>query len=79
MNTIVQPVSNVSIIVICSPLGQNTHFGISGVQITRILDNIVLFRGYPTTIKTAQVPEFTFRPLHQWAYEHGVELSLTAR
>ncbi len=27
-------------------------FGISGVQVTRILDNIALFRRYPATIRT---------------------------
>lgn len=26
--------------------------GISGVQVTRILDSIALFRGYPATIRT---------------------------
>ncbi|MDD8982665.1 transposase family protein, partial [Escherichia coli] len=30
-------------------------FGISGVQVTRILDSIALFRGYPATIRTDQV------------------------
>ena len=38
-------------------------FGISGVQVTRILDSIALFRGYPATIKTEQGPEFTCRAL----------------
>ena len=51
-------------------------FGISGVQVTRILDSIALFRGYPTTIRTDQGPEFTCRALDQWAFEHGVELRL---
>lgn len=51
-------------------------FGISGVQVTRILDSIALFRGYPTTIRTDQNPEFTCRALDQWAFEHGVELRL---
>ena len=51
-------------------------FGISGVQVTRILDSIALFRGYPTTIRTDQDPEFTCRALNQWAFEHGVELRL---
>lgn len=51
-------------------------FGISGVQVTRILDSIALFRGYPATIRTDQVPEFTCRALDQWAFEHGVELRL---
>ena len=33
-------------------------FGISGVQVMRILDCIALFRGYPATIRTDQGPEF---------------------
>jgi len=51
-------------------------FGISGVKVTRILDSIALFRGYPATIRTDQGPEFTYRELDQWAFEHGVELRL---
>ncbi len=51
-------------------------FGISGVQVTRILDSIALFRGYPATIRTDRGPEFTCRALDQWAFEHGVELRL---
>lgn len=53
-----------------------TAFGITGVQVTRILDNIALLRGYPATIRTDQGPEFTCRALDQWAFEHGVELRL---
>jgi putative transposase len=51
-------------------------FGISGVQVTRILDSIALFRGYPATIRTDQGPEFTCRAPDQWAFEHCVELWL---
>lgn len=51
-----------------------TAFGVTGVQVTRILDSIELFRSYPETIRTEQVPEFTCRALDQWAFEHGVEL-----
>lgn len=36
-------------------------FGISGVQATRILNSIALFRGYPATTRTDQGPEFTSR------------------
>jgi putative transposase len=36
-------------------------FGISGLQVTRILDSIALFRGYPATIMTDQGPEFACR------------------
>lgn len=51
-------------------------FGISGVQVTRILNSIELFRGYPATIRTVQGPEFTCLALDQWTFEHGVELRL---
>lgn len=51
-------------------------FGISGVQVTLILDSIALFRGYLTTIRTDQGPEFTCHALEQWAFEYGVELRL---
>lgn len=51
-------------------------FGITGVQVTRILDSIALSQSYPATIRTDQGPEFTCRALEQWAFEHGVELRL---
>ncbi|OSZ17415.1 transposase [Klebsiella quasipneumoniae] len=51
-------------------------FGISGVQVTHILDSIALFRGYPATIRTDQGPEFTCSELEQWDFEHSVELRL---
>ncbi len=51
-------------------------FGISGAQVTRILDSIALFRGCPATIITVQGSEFTCRALDQWAFKHGVELRL---
>lgn len=53
-----------------------TAFGIAGVQVTRILYRIALFRGYPATIRTDQGPEFTCRTLDHWAFEHSVELRL---
>jgi len=40
-------------------------FGISGVQVTRILDSISLFSDYPAAIRTDQGPEFTCRALDQ--------------
>ncbi len=45
-------------------------FGITGAQVSRILDSVALFRGYPATIRTDQGPEFTCRALDQWAFEH---------
>ncbi len=57
-------------------LAVTVAFGISGVQVMRILDSIALFRGYPATIRTDQGPEFTCRALDQWAFEHCVQLRL---
>lgn len=51
-------------------------FGISGVQVSRILDSITLLRGYPAKIRTVQGPEFTCLARDQWVFEHGVELRL---
>lgn len=53
-----------------------TAFGISGALVTRILNSIALFRGYPATIRTDQVLESTCRGLDRWAFEHGGELHL---
>lgn len=49
---------------------------IGGSYVTRILDRIATFRGYPAAIRTDQGPEFTGRALDQWAYRHGVQLKL---
>ena len=49
---------------------------ISGDYVTRILDRIAQFRGYPSAIRTDQGPEFTGKALDQWAYRNDVELKL---
>ncbi len=51
-------------------------FGISGVQVTRILDSIALFRGYPATIRTDQGRSSLAVHWINGAFEHGVELRL---
>ena len=59
------------------PTTVTVAFRISGVQVTRILDNIALFRGYPATIKNRSGPGvYLPRTRDQWAFEHGVELRL---
>ncbi|CRH31724.1 Uncharacterized protein {ECO:0000313/EMBL:ERM13514.1} [Pantoea ananatis] len=50
--------------------------GISGMQVTRILDSIVLFHGYPVTLRPDSAPAFTWRALNQWTFAHGVKLRL---
>jgi len=51
-------------------------FGISGHYVTRILDQVARFLGYPKAVRTDQGPKFTGRALDQWAYQHGVQLKL---
>ncbi len=61
------------------------------MQVTRILDSIVLFHGYPVTLRPDQTrpdqtrpdqtrpdsaPAFTWRALNQWTFAHGVKLRL---
>ena len=50
---------------------------IKGQAVAEILDAACRFRGYPTTIRTDQGPEFTGRALDQWAHANGVTLQLT--
>jgi putative transposase len=49
---------------------------ICGVHVTRLLDAIAQFRGYPTAIRTDQGPEFTGKALDRWAHARGVILKL---
>lgn len=49
---------------------------ISGIYVSRVLDQAAQFRGYPHAIRTDQGPEFTCKALDQWAYQHGVQLKL---
>jgi len=51
-------------------------FGISGLYVTRVLDQAARFRGLPAAIRTDQGPEFTGKALDQWATERGVKLKL---
>lgn len=49
---------------------------IPGQYVTRVLDRVACFRGYPEAIRTDQGPEFTGKALDQWAYQNGVRLKL---
>ena len=47
-------------------------YGIGGQYVTRVLDQVGQFRGYPKAIRTDQGPEFTSRAFMAWAHERGV-------
>lgn len=49
-----------------------TDFGISGQAVTRILDQVATFRGYPSVVRTDNGPEFTSRVFMAWAQSHGI-------
>ena len=49
-----------------------TDFGISGLYVTRLLDQAAIFRGYPRAVRTDNGPEFTSRAFMAWAQSHGI-------
>jgi putative transposase len=46
--------------------------GIGGEYVTRLLDHVAQFRGYPVAIRTDQGPEFTSRAFMAWTVARGV-------
>lgn len=52
------------------------EYGISGFRVTRALDEMARFRGYPQAIRTDQGPEFTGKALDQWACQRDIKLKL---
>jgi len=47
--------------------------GISGLYVTRILEQAAVFRGFPQAIRTDGGPEFTSRVFMGWMYKNGIE------
>lgn len=47
-------------------------FGISGLYVTRLLDQAAIFRGYPAAVRTDNGPEFTSRAFIAWTQKHGI-------
>jgi len=47
-------------------------FEISGEYVTRLLDEVARFRGYPQAVRTDTGPEFTSRAFMAWAQAHGI-------
>ena len=47
-------------------------YGISGQYVTRLLDQVAAFRGYPLAVCTDNGPEFTSCAFMAWATAHGV-------
>jgi len=47
--------------------------GISGLYVTRILEQAAVFRGFPQAIRTDGGPEFTSRVFMGWMHTNGIE------
>ncbi|HEX5959630.1 MAG TPA: IS3 family transposase [Rhodanobacteraceae bacterium] len=47
--------------------------GISGLYVTRVLDQAACFRGYPRAVRTDNGPEFTSRAFIAWTQQHGIQ------
>jgi len=54
----------------CVDIG--VDFGISGPYVTRLLDQVAVFRGYPKAVRTDHGPEFTSRAFMGWAQSRGI-------
>ncbi|WP_373369668.1 DDE-type integrase/transposase/recombinase [Laribacter hongkongensis] len=48
-------------------------FSMSGQYVTRMLDQVAQFRGYPLAVRTDNWPEFTSRVFMDWARRHGIQ------
>jgi putative transposase len=48
-------------------------YGISGQYVTRILDRVAVFRGYPLAVRTDYGSEFTSRAFMRWASGPGIQ------
>jgi putative transposase len=48
-------------------------YGMGGQYVTRVLDEIGRFRGYPKAIRTAQGPEFSSRSFMAWTHGRGIQ------
>lgn len=47
-------------------------WGISGLYVTRLLDQAARFRGYPAAVRTDNGPEFTSRAFIAWTQRHHI-------
>ena len=47
-------------------------YGISGMYVTRLLDQAARFRGYPAAVRTDNGPEFTSRAFIAWTQTHEI-------
>ena len=47
-------------------------YGISGLYVTRLLDQSARFRGYAARVRTDNGPEFTSRAFIAWIQEHDI-------
>ena len=53
-------------------LGIDINSGIQASRVTRYLDEIAAWRGYPDQVRVDNGPEFTSSEFVQWAESHGI-------
>lgn len=57
-------------------VGILVEHSISSFRVTRALDEMARFRGYPKALRTDQGPEFIGKALDQWAYQRDIKVKL---
>ena len=50
--------------------------GLSAERVTRALDRVVAWRGYPSKLRMDNGPEFISNTLADWAEEHAIDLEI---
>lgn len=58
-------------------LWTEAHRSISATQLTKVLDQVVEWRGCPAYIRCDNGPEFISKHLEEWAAKHSIELRFT--
>ena len=53
-------------------LGIEIAFSLPTMRVTKWLDHIAAVRGYPTTIRVDNGPEYLSKSFHAWAKEHSI-------
>lgn len=48
--------------------------GMSGVRVTRVLEQLIELRGRPESIRSDNGPEFAGKTMDEWAYQRGIRL-----
>jgi len=59
-------------------LAAEVDTSLPGLRVCRVLEQLVSHHGKPEALLVDNGPEFTGKPLDEWAYQHGVRIDFIA-